>query len=313
MESVILGRTNLRVSVVGLGCGGPSRLGQRTGRTEAESVDVVRRAMALGINFLDTAEGYGTEEIVGQAIKDVARDQIVISSKKGVYRDGKPVRAADYIAGVDGSLRRLGVDAIDIFHMHGVRPQQYEHARTEILPALQQLQQQGKVRFLGITEAFEADTRHEMLQQALDDDAFDVVMVGFNMLNQSARRTILPRTQARNVGVLDMFAVRRAFSRPARLHELLSELQAAGQVDAALANDPAPLDFLMDEFGAATVTEAAYRYCRHEPGIHVVLSGTGSVDHLTENVASLLQPPLPPAATARINSLFAAVDSVSGS
>ena len=82
MQYTTLGRTGLNVSVAGLGCGGHSRLGQKTGRTEQESIQVVRQALDLGINLIDTAEAYGTESIVGKAIQDVARDQLVISTKK---------------------------------------------------------------------------------------------------------------------------------------------------------------------------------------------------------------------------------------
>ena len=71
MQYTTLGRTGLKVSVAGLGCGGHSRLGQKTGRTEQESIQVVRQALDLGINLIDTAEAYGTESIVGKAIQGV--------------------------------------------------------------------------------------------------------------------------------------------------------------------------------------------------------------------------------------------------
>jgi L-galactose dehydrogenase len=69
VEYVTLGRTGLRVSVMGLGCGGPSRIGQRTGRSEAEQVAIVRQALDAGVSFIDTAEAYQTEEVVGRAIQ----------------------------------------------------------------------------------------------------------------------------------------------------------------------------------------------------------------------------------------------------
>ena len=82
MRYVTLGRTGLKVSVAGLGCGGHSRLGQRTGKTKDESVRLVRHALELGINVIDTAEVYGTETIVGEALQNVARDEVVLSTKK---------------------------------------------------------------------------------------------------------------------------------------------------------------------------------------------------------------------------------------
>ena len=82
MEYTNLGRSGLKVSIVGLGCGGPSRLGQATGKSEQESISVVRQAQDLGITLFDTAEAYGTEAIVGKALQSVPRDQVVIATKK---------------------------------------------------------------------------------------------------------------------------------------------------------------------------------------------------------------------------------------
>lgn len=312
MDFTTLGRTGLRVSVMGLGCGGPSRLGQSQGKSEAESIAVVQRALELGVNFIDTAEAYGTEAIVGKALAGVPRDQVVISTKKGVVRQGELVSPDEFQAGVEGCLKRLDTDYVDVFHLHGVRPQHYDHARTQIVPVLLRLQEQGVIRHLGITESFGQDTRHDMLARAVDDPWWDVMMVGFNLLNQSARERVFAHTQAQNIGVLIMFAVRRALSDPAKLAETLRALAAEGQVDPAHYDGAGPLDFLVHEGGAASLTEAAYRYCRYEPGVHVVLSGTGNVAHLEENASALLQPPLPADDVARVNQIFAGVDTVSG-
>src|SRR5947207_8892864 len=120
MEYTTLGRTGLHVSRMGLGCGGPSRLGLRAGGTEAGAEAVVREAVALGVNFIDTAEGYGTEEVVGRGIRDTSRDQVVLSTKAGVNWQGRRSTASEYKERIDGSLRRLGTDVIDVFHLHGV-------------------------------------------------------------------------------------------------------------------------------------------------------------------------------------------------
>lgn len=313
MDFTTLGRTGLRVSVVGLGGGGPSRLGQRTGKSEAESVRLVKTALDLGINFLDTAEGYGTETIIGKAIRDVDRDRIVISTKKGARTDDRLVSGREFAAGVDASLQRLGIETIDIMHIHGLRDNQIDHAYAEILPALDSLRDQGKVRFFGVTESFESDTDHRMLKRVLKDDYFDVMMVGFNMLNQTARTSVFPTTQARGIGVLDMFAVRRAFSRPDRLQEILDDLAARAEIESELAEADDPLGFLVTEGGAESIMDAAYRYCRHEAGVDLVLTGTGSEEHLRANVASILRPPLAPDAVEQINRLFDRVVSTSGS
>jgi predicted aldo/keto reductase-like oxidoreductase len=109
-----------------------------------------------------------------------------------------------------------------------------------------------------------------------------------------------------------MFAVRRALSNPNALKELLDQLVAKGEIDLTGYNKVAPLDFVTAPGVAQSLAQAAYRYCRHEPGIDVVLSGTGNIAHLEENARSLQMPPLPADALARINSLFAGVESVSG-
>lgn len=313
MDFVTLGRTGLRASVIGLGGGGPSRLGIRSGNTEAESVAVVRRALELGINFFDSAEAYGTEPILAKALASVPREQVIISTKKNPYHQDQPVSAQEMVAGVEASLRRLGTDYIDIFHMHGVRAPQYPHTVEVLVPVLLRLKEQGKIRWLGITEHFSGDTTHETLKRALDDDCWDVMMVGFNMLNQSARTHIFPRTLEKNIGVLVMFAVRRALSDPERLRTTMQELTATGQVPDTDYDAQDPLGFLVHPGGAASVTEAAYRYCRYEPGTHVVLSGTGNVEHLEENVRALLKSPLPPGDRQRIDALFMGVDTVSAS
>lgn len=312
MDKVILGRTGVEVGVMGLGAGGHSRLGQRSGKSEAESAAVVRRAIDLGANLIDTAEAYGTESIVGMGLAGVPRDAYVLSTKKSPRIKGELITAADVFTGLDASLSRLGLDHVDIYHIHGVKASDYPYVREELVPALVRLRELGKIRWLGITESFSEDTTHAMLAQALQDDIWDVMMVGFNLLNHSARDRVFPITRQKNIGVLCMFAVRRALVDPASARELIQELAAAGEVDLTGYNPDHPLDFLTAPGVAGSLSEAAYRYCRHEPGIHVVLSGTGSLDHLEENARALQLPPLPPAAQARVDQLFAGVDSASG-
>jgi aryl-alcohol dehydrogenase-like predicted oxidoreductase len=107
-----------------------------------------------------------------------------------------------------------------------------------------------------------------------------------------------------------MFAVRRALSDPRGLSETLARAQAAGQIDASALDPKDPLGFLRAYAGS--LIEAAYRYCRHEPGVHVVLTGTGKIAHLEANVAAINGPPLPPAALEQLAALFGKVDCVSG-
>jgi len=313
MQYTTLGRTGLNVSVAGLGCGGHSRLGQATGNSVEQSVAVVRAAIDLGINWIDTAAAYGTEKIVGEAVRGW-RDQVYISTKTAIQPWGEP-KAAPYtgtqvLQQLEKNLGRLGTDYVDLYNLHGLMLGQLDYVAAEIVPALIRAREQGKIRFLGITEHFGSDTDHKMLSAAVPTGVWDVVMVGFNLLNPSARRDVLRLTQEHNVGVQDMFAVRRALSNPDGLKEALDQIEKAGQLDRAKLDAADPLGFLKD--GTEGIIDAAYRFCRHEPGIDIVLTGTGNAEHLKENVASINRGPLPAAMQARLNELFGQVDSVSG-
>ncbi|MFC1941271.1 aldo/keto reductase, partial [Chloroflexota bacterium] len=176
MDYTVLGHTGLKVSTMGLGCGGPSRAGKATGKTEVESFAIVRQALNSGINFIDTSEKYGTEEIVGNAIKDIDRSSLVLSTKKAVFEGITPEEVQK---GLEGSLKRLGTDYVDIYHLHGVALKDYDYLVSEIVPVFQKMRKQGKIRFMGITEHGHTDYQHAMLQRALQDDIWDVMMVCF--------------------------------------------------------------------------------------------------------------------------------------
>ena len=316
MDTVTLGRTGLDVSAAGLGCGGHSRLGQGYGASRADSLAVVREAIDLGVTFIDTAQVYGTEDIVGEAV-GADRDRVVISSKIQVVRPGTSqlgrefLTADEFVGRVDGSLERLRTDRIDILHLHGIMPDQYAYCVSELVPALERLREAGKIRFTGLTERFIHDPQHRMLETALRDDCWDVIMTGLNVINASAVDRVLAPSIAGNVGTLIMFAVRRAIGDPQALAQLTAELVAEGLVDSDAIDRDDPLGFLVGEGGAASVIEGAYRFCRHQPGAHVILTGTGSIDHLRENVASINAGPLDPACIDRAARLFGAIDSVS--
>jgi aryl-alcohol dehydrogenase-like predicted oxidoreductase len=312
VDYTTLGRTGLKVSVAGLGCGGPSRLGLRDNKSEKDSIALVRQALDLGVNFLDTAEVYGTEEIVGKAIGGIPRDRIVISTKKKFPLTDPNDPDGETKKSLEQSLRRLKTDYIDVYHAHGVEPGEYDYAATKLLPVLVKMREEGKIRFIAISEAFMEDPTHQMLQQALDDDYWDVVMAGFNLLNQSARNKIWPKTLKAKVGTLVMFAVRRALSRPERLREVWAELAKKGLIERSASDPENPLGFLIGDGKASTIVDAAYRYCRHEPGVHVVLTGTGSAEHLKSNIESLTKPPLPAPVTARLKVIFGKVDCITG-
>ncbi len=311
MEYNILGRSGLKVSVVGLGCGGPSQLGQRANKSEKESIVLVRQALDMGINFLDTAEVYSTESIVGNAIREISRDRVVISTKKHPPSPHSADPAKELRKGLEQSLRKLKTDYVDIYHLHGIAPEQYPFSLDTLAPVLLKMREEGKIRCLGITEAFVPDPEHQMAQQAVEDGCWDVVMVGFNMLNQTARYCVFPKTLEKGIGVLVMFALRKALSRPSRLKQVVTELKQKGLVPGSC-NSESPLEFLTRDGKASTIPDAAYRYCRHEPGTHVILTGTGNPEHLRANVDSLLKPPLPEEDLLRLRGLFGRVNCITG-
>ena len=304
MDYTTLGRTGLKVSVAGLGCGGNSRLGLSTGKTESEAVALIRAAFDLGVNVIDTAAAYGTEGVVGQALHGVPRDQVVVCTKVSVQKGEKHFSPEWVIESLDNSLRQLGLEYVDVFQLHAVPPATYEHARDVIVPVLLKEKAKGKFRHLGITETAPNDPNQDMLYRAARDPQWETAMIAFHMMHQVSRERVFPATRANGVGTLMMFAVRSIFARPEHLAGTIRDLVAAGSVPAALADSADPLGFLVHPGGATSVTDAAYRYVRHEPGVDVVLFGTGDQAHLRTNIDSILAPPLPEADRARLAALF---------
>ena len=311
MEYRTLGRSGLNVSVMGIGAGGPSRLGLRDNiRTETESVALVLRGLDAGVNFIDTAEAYQTETIVGAALAQRDRDKIIISSKKRLR--GEKITRDQLRAGLHDSLRRLGTDFIDVYHLHGLHPDQYDYYLQEMVPLMQDLRREGKIRFIGVTENWSGDLEHLMLQRAIEDGVWDVIMVGFNFLNQRARESVLRAALDKDIGVLIMFAVRRALSQPEKLKTALQTLIESGEIDSHDIDLEDPVGFLIESGAAASIPDAAYRFCRDEAGTHVILSGTSNLRHLDDNIASFARPPLPPEITARLRHIFRNAHSITG-
>src|SRR5689334_5494844 len=163
-----LGKTNLRVSVAGLGTGGFSRLGLKTGKTEDEAARLIHEAVGLGVNFIDTATSYGTEGVAGRALKTIPRDSVVIATKTQ-FR-GKVWRTPEQVIGsLDDSLRLMGTDYVDVFNLHGVELPEYDHALYVMAPALLKEKEKGKFRHLGLTENPIVDHTNAMLKRALND------------------------------------------------------------------------------------------------------------------------------------------------
>jgi aryl-alcohol dehydrogenase-like predicted oxidoreductase len=304
MRYTSLGRTKLRVSVAGLGTGGFSRMGLKTGKTEDQAARLILEAIGLGINFIDTAPPCGTEGVVGRALKSVPRDQVVIATKAFIHRNNEWSTPEQVIASLDNSLRVIGTDYIDVFNLHGIEPREYDYALKTIAPVLIRQKEKGKIRHIGLTENPIVDFTNETLKRALHDPVWEVFMVGFHMMHQGARANVFAATREKGIGTLLMFAVRSIFADPPRVAREMRELAAKGLVEPWLGETDDPLGFLVHAGGAADMIEAAYRFARHEPGVDVVLFGTGDAGHLRTNVASLLKPPLPEADRTKLAALF---------
>lgn len=207
MNKRTLGKDGPQVSALGLGCMGMSEFyGQGD---EKESIAVIHRALDLGIDFLDTADMYGSghnEQLVGRAIKD-RRDEVVLATKFGIRRvDG--VRSVDntpdYIrAACDASLQRLGVDHIDLYYMHR---RNADVPVAESVGAMGELVSAGKVRYLGLSEV-----NPDTLREAVSVHPIAALQSEYSLFTRGLEAEILPATRELGVALVAYSPISRGF------------------------------------------------------------------------------------------------------
>jgi aryl-alcohol dehydrogenase-like predicted oxidoreductase len=296
-----LGRTNLQVSLLGIGGGGANRLGQAQQADPVATRAFVRRALDLGINLFDTAPSYGSEEPLAAALAGVPRDSYFLSTKFSPVR-GDPQPGA-LRASLEGSLRALGTDHVEILYFHGLNPEHYDRTIDRFMDELRQCQRDGLTRFIGATEQYETDQTHVALERAIREDLFDVVMIGHNLLSPGGLRAVMPLAQERNVGVVVMCAVRTILTSPDLLRETLRQWKEDGSLPADAVSDESPLDWVLSPT-VPTIADAAYKYAAESPAVGSVLTGTANPAHLEANVDAILGPPLPAETSRRLTDIF---------
>jgi aryl-alcohol dehydrogenase-like predicted oxidoreductase len=323
MEMREFGRTGMQLSVLGFGCGAVGGLMVRGDQADQERT--IARAIAAGVNYFDTAVQYGngeSEKNLGRILQRLKPANLIVATKVRL-----PIsdfgRIADAVAkSLDGSLARLRLDRVDIFHLHnaitetgGGAALSVHQVLGEVVPAFERLRQQGKTRFLGLTAVGETEALH----QVIDARGFDSAQVVYNMLNPSASAALpenypaqdfgrlFDHTRAAGVGVVGIRVLAGgALSGSEERHPIASPppepIGSAMSYDADVARARRLLPLVKEGF-AASLTEAATRFSLSHPAIGTILVGMATPQQFEDALAAVQNGPLPPGALDRLATL----------
>jgi aryl-alcohol dehydrogenase-like predicted oxidoreductase len=323
MQMRTFGRSGLQLSALGFGCGAVGGLMVRGDPRDQERA--VARAIATGVNYFDTAVQYGngeSEKNLGRALKALRPANFAVGTKVRLPAADFG-RIADAVTqSLEASLRRLGLDRVDIFHLHnaisengGGQTLDIGQVLGDVVPAFERLRGQGKIRFLGLTAVGDTAALH----QAIDSRAFDSAQVVYNMLNPSAAVALpanypaqdygllFDRTRAAGVGVIAIRVLAGgALSGSAERHPIASPppepIGSAMSYDADRLRARRLMPLVKEGF-AASLTEASVRFALSHPAIGTILVGMATPQQFEDALAAVEKGPLPPAALERLTTL----------
>ncbi|SEA75409.1 aldo/keto reductase [Leifsonia sp. 21MFCrub1.1] len=212
MKTIALGSEKLEVSQLGLGCMGMSAFYTGAGSDEAGSIRTIHRAMELGVTFFDTAEIYGpytNEELLAKAFADGRRDRVVIATKFGTIKHrqnderGMDGSAENVRLSVEGSLRRLQTDHIDLYYQHRMDP---DTPIEETVGALKELIEEGKIRHYGLSEASPATIRRANAVHPVT-----AIQTEYSLWTRDPEAEVLPTVRELGIGFVPYSPLGRGF------------------------------------------------------------------------------------------------------
>jgi aryl-alcohol dehydrogenase-like predicted oxidoreductase len=325
METRVYGRTGMKISILGFGCGAVGGLMVRGAAADQETA--VRKALDAGINYFDTAVQYGngaSETHLGRTLKTLKPSGVFVGTKVRLPAADFGRIAAAVTESLDGSLTRLQMDHVDIFHLHnaitvkgGGDTLSADQVLNEVVPAFESLRKAGKTRFLGITAVGETAA----LLRVIDAEKFDSAQVSYNMLNPSAAEPVpagypaqdygrmFDHTRKAGVGVVGIRVIAGgALSGSEQRHPIASPppepIGTASSYQADLARAQRLMPLVTEGF-AASLPEAATRFAITHPAMGTILVGMATVEEFDGALAAVRKGPLPAVALARLAELRA--------